>query len=196
MKILKICTLLIAFLFVTINVNAQESTESKLAPKEKISVVTLQGTVSAIVKETREITLIGERGEMVSFVADEAIKRFDEIEVGDVIAVEYRRYMKAEFRKPTAEEIAEPLFIIEDAKRATKDEDPGGVAGGLIRAVVTIEAINRPLMIVIVQGPQGNFLTIEAEDVSLLEKLHVGQVVILTYAEVIAISLNKVSSVE
>ena len=196
MKILKIYSLLIAFLFVTINVNAQDASESKLAPKEKISVVTIKGTVSSIVKETREITLIGERGEMVSFIADEAIERFDEIEVGDVIAVEYRRYMKAEFRDPTPEEIAEPLFIIEDARKATKDEDPGAVAGGLIRAVVTIEAINRPLMIVIVQGPAGNFATIEAEDVSLLEKLHVGQKVILTYAEVIAISLNKVSSVE
>jgi len=196
MKILKIYSLLIAFLLVTINVNAQNSLESKLAPKEKISVVTLKGTVSSIEKETREITLIGERGEMVSFVADDAIERFDEIGVGDAIAVEYRRYMKAEFRAPTAEEIAEPLFVIEDARKTTKDKDPGAVAGGLIRAVVTIEAIHRPLMIVVVQGPEGNFATIEAEDVSLLEKLHVGQVVILTYAEVVAISLEKLSSVE
>jgi hypothetical protein len=196
MKILKNYSLLLVFLLAVINVSAQDASKSKIATKEKFSVVTKMGTVSSIVKETREITIIGERGGLVSFIASKAVKRFDEIEVGDVIAVEYKEYMKAEFRDPTAEEIAEPLFIIGDARKAKDDQAPGAVAGGLVRAVVTIEAIHRPLMIVVVQGPNGNFLTIEAEDVSLLEKLHVGQVVILTYAEVIAISLEKISSVE
>jgi len=196
MKNLKIYALLLAFLFVTINVNAQDVSESKLAPREKINIVTKKGSVSSIVKETREITIIGENAEIVSFVADEAIERFDEIAVGDVIVVEYGEYMKAEFRNPTPEEIAEPLIIIAEGGKSELDMDPAGAVGALLRAVVTIEAINRPLMIVIVQGPRGNFATIDVEDFSLLEKLHVGQVVILTYAEVIAISLNKVSSVE
>ncbi len=195
MKILKIYSLIIA-LFLTINVNAQDASENQLAPRAKMSVVEMQGTVTSIVKETREVTLIGERGELTTFVADSAIERFDEIAVGDVIIAEYVSYLMAEFRKPTPEELAEPLVIIADGEIASKDMDPGVVVGAMIKAVVTIEVINRPYMMVIVMGPNGNFATIEAEDAALLEKLHVGQVVILTYAEAIAISLNKVSSVE
>lgn len=194
MKILKMYSLLVALVLLTININAQDAAESKLAPRERASVVAVSGTVSAIVKETREITLIGDAGEMVTFVADTAIKRFDEIAVGDVITVEYGAYMMAEFRDPTPEEIAEPLIIIEEAGVASKDMAPGAVVGAMLRAVVTIEAINRPLMIVVVQGPGGNFATIDVEDADLLPQLHIGQVVIITYAEAIAMSLTKESA--
>ena len=196
MKILKISTLLIAFVLVSINVKSQVVSENQLAPREKMSVIEVQGTVTSIVKETREITLIGDRGELSTFVADDAIERFDEIAVGDVITAEYVSYMKAEFRKPTSEELAEPLTIVADAEVASKDTDPGAFVGAMIKAVVTIEVINRPYMLVVVKGPNGNFATIEAEDANLLGKLHVGQVVILTYAEAIAVTLTKVSSVE
>ena len=196
MKILKISTLLIAFALITINVKAQDATENLLAPRAKMNVAEVQGTVTSIVKETREITLIGERGELTTFVADDAIERFDEIAVGDVITAEYVSYLSAEFRKPTPEELAEPLVIVADAEIATKDMDPGAAVGAMIKAVVTIEVIDRPYMLVVVKGPNGNYATIEAEDADLLGKLHVGQVVILTYAEAIAVTLTKVSSVE
>lgn len=194
MKILKIYSFLIALMLFSFNVNGQDKADNELPTKEVLNVVEKQGTVTSIVKETREITLIGERGEIVSFVADEAIERFDEIAVGDVITVEYGEYMMAEFREPTAEELAEPLVILAEEERATKDMDPGAAIGAMFRAVVTIEAINRPYMMVVVQGPGGNFVTIDVVDRELITKLHVGQVVILTYAEVIAISLTKMSS--
>ena len=47
-------------------------------------------------------------------------------------------------------------------------------------------------MLAIVQGPAGNFLTIEMEDAELITELNIGQVIILYYAEAIAISLTKV----
>ena len=196
MKILKIYSLLIAILLVTINVNAQDASENQLAPRAQMSVVEVDGTVTSIVKETREITLIGDRGELTTFVADSAIERFDEIAVGDVISAKYVSFLEAEFRKPTPEELAEPLVIVAEGGKASKDMDPGAAVGAMIKAVVTIEVINRPYMLVVVMGPNGNFATIEAEDAAFLEKLHVGQVVILTYAEAIAISLTKKSSVE
>ena len=62
----------------------------------------------------------------------------------------------------------------------------------MVKAVVTIEAINRPFMLVTVKGPAGNILTIEMEDAELITELNIGQVVILFYAEAIAISLTEV----
>ena len=71
--------------------------------------------------------------------------------------------------------------------------EPRAVVGAVVKAVVTIEVLNRPYMWATVQGPRGNYLTIQMEDRALIEKLHIGQVVILTYAEAVAVSLEKVN---
>ena len=46
-------------------------------------------------------------------------------------------------------------------------------------------------MLATVEGPNGNYLTIPMQDAAFLEQLHIGQVVILTYAEAVAVSLTK-----
>ena len=168
--------------------------QDSLAPREKWSLVTMQGTVTEIVKETRDITLRGTEGNLVTITAGEEVERFDEIGVGDVITFEYWEYLRAEFRKPTAEEIAEPLVGAAEGVKAPEGMDPGAVVGAVVKAVVTIEALNRPLMIATVKGPRGNYLAIPMEDEVLITQLNIGQVLILTYAEAVAVSLTKVSA--
>lgn len=175
----------------TINVQAQEGSD-QIPSREKWSQVEMQGTVTEIKRDTREITLMGSKGDLVTITAGDELKRFDEIVVDDIITFEYWTYMKAEFREPTPEEIEEPLVVITDVVRAPEDVDPAGNMGAVVKAVVTIEVLNRPYMLATVSGPKGNYLTIQMEDPSLMEELHIGQVLILTYAEVIAISLEKV----
>ena len=193
MKTPKIYSLVfITLMFLSTDVYSQESQDSR-PPKEKWSLVTMNGTVKEIVKETREITLIGPNGNLVTITASEAVERFDEIAVDDVIAFEYWTYMMAEFRKPTPEELAEPLVVIAEAGKAPEGMDPAAVVGAVVKAVVTIEVLNRPYMLATIQGPRGNYMTIEMEDKALIEQLNIGQVVILTYAEAIVVSLEKVS---
>ena len=193
MKTIKIYFLaLIALTFITTNIFGQEKQDS-LPTKAKWDLVAMQGTVTAIAKETREITLMGPDGDLVTIVASEEVERFDEIAVGDVLTFEYWNFMKAEFREPTAGEIAQPLVVITEAGKAPEGMDPGAKVGAVVRAVVTIEVLNRPYMTATVQGPGGNYMTIQMEDRALIEKLHIGQVFILTYAEAITISLEKVN---
>ena len=184
--------LLLAIAFITINVFSQENQD--LSPRERMTLETRQGTVTEIVKESREITLMGADGHLVTLVAGEAVKRFDEIGVNDVISFDYYTYMSAEFREPTAEELAEPIMVLAEAGVAPEGVDPAAAIGAVVRAVVTIEALNRPFMLATVKGPQGNYVTIEMEDAELITKLNIGQVFILTYAEAVAISLEKISS--
>jgi len=194
MKNLKIHLVLFALTLLNINVSAQENEE--LSPREKMSLETLQGTITEIVKETREITIMGTEGHLITLVASEAIERFDEFKVNDIISFDHWTYMSAEFREPTAEELEEPLIIISEADVAPEGMDPGAAVGAVVQAVVTIEALNRPFMLATVKGPQGNYLTIEMEDEELITKLNIGQVFILTYAEAIAVSLEKIGSAE
>lgn len=192
MKTIKIYSFaIIAFTFFSVYAFGQESKDTR-PPKEKWSLVTMEGTVTEIVKENRAITLMGSRGDLVTFTADESVERFDEITVDDVITFDYYTYMMAEFREPTAQEIAEPAIVIAEAGKAPEGMDPAAVVGAVVKAVVTIEALNRPFMLATVKGPAGNFLTIEMEDAELITELNIGQVIILYYAEAIAISLTKV----
>ena len=176
-------------ILLSINIYSQEV----LPTKEAMELQTMQGTITAINPETREITLMGSQGELNTITAGEEVERFDEIAVGDAIVFDLYTYMKAEFREPTAEEIAEPVVLVADAAKATMEEAPAGAIGAMIKAVVTIEVLNRVYMQATVKGPEGNYLTIDMEDEDLIQKLHIGQVVILTYAEAMAISLEKVS---
>lgn len=180
---------LIVLTLLSINIYGQEV----LPTKEKMELQTMQGTVTAVNPDTREITLMGSQGELNTITAGEEVERFNEIAVGDVIVFDLYTYMKAEFREPTAEEIAEPIVMVAEAEKATMEDAPAGAIGAMVKAVVTIEILNRVFMQATVKGPEGNYLTIDMEDEDLIQKLHVGQVVILTYAEAMAISLEKVS---
>lgn len=194
MKLLKIYSLvLIGIMLMSTNAFSQEDQDSRPA-REKWNLVTMQGTVTEIVKETRDITLQGTDGKLVTITAGEAVERFDEIGVGDVMTFEYWEYLKAEFRKPTAEEMAEPLTVMAEGGKAPEGMDPAAVVGAMVKAVVSIEALNRPLMLATVKGPRGNYVTLPMEDEVLITELNIGQVLILTYAEAVAVSLTKVSA--
>jgi len=178
----------IAMTFLWVDSYAQEKRPSR----EKWDQVSMQGTVTEINAETREITLMGSDGGLVTMTAGEEVERFNEIAVDDVIKFEYYTYLKAEFRDPTPEEVAEPVQMIAEAGKAPEGVDPAAAVGAVVKAVVTIEALNRPFMVATVSGPNGNFVSIPVEDEKLMTELHIGEVLILTYAEAVAIGLEKV----
>ena len=189
MKLFKLGILAAALLFfTTTDLLAQEKRPSR----EKWDQVSMQGTVTEINAETREITLMGSDGGLVTMTAGEEVERFDEIAVDDVIKFEYYTYIKAEFRDPTPEEVAEPVQVIAEAGKAPEGVDPAAAVGAVVKAVVTIEALNRPFMVATVSGPNGNYVSIPMEDEELMKELHIGEVLILTYAEAMAIGLEKV----
>jgi hypothetical protein len=185
-----IITLLIT-LMLAVPAFAQTSAGDKPPVKEKWIRVKLEASVEKINAEKREITLKGPQGNLVTLTATEAVKRFDEIKVGDTVRAEYLTFLRAEFREPTAEEKATPLVVLAEAGRAPKEVDPAGVVGAVVKAVVKVVAINTEEKKVAIQGPRGNFLILPVRDEAVLKNLKVGEIVIMTYAEAVALSLSK-----
>lgn len=194
MKIIKTYFSVMLLALITFSGTAQE--DQKIPSREKLTLESIQGTVTAVNAETREITLMGSEGNLVSVTASDAVERFDEIMVNDIISFDYWTYMMAEFREPTPEEIAEPIVVLTEAVKATEGMDPARVVGAIVKAVVTIEMLNRPYMLATIKGPMGNYMTLQMEDEELITQLHIGQVLIFTYAEAVAIRLDKISSSE
>ena len=193
MKLFKIFVLSLAMILCFSTTSFGQESKERRAPREKSEQVTMQGTVSEINKETREITLMTKEGGLVTVTAGEEVDRFDEIAVDDVLQFDYYTYIKAEFRDPTAEELAEPLQMMAEGAKAPEGMDPGAVIGAIAKAVVTIEVLNRPNMVATVKGPNGNYVSIPMEDEDLITELKIGEVLILTYAEAMAVSLEKIT---
>lgn len=192
MKTFKKSIVLLFALLITSQVSFAQEKDNDIPTKELSELVEVQGTITEINKDTREITIIGSKGDLHTITAGPEVERFDEIEVGEVVTFDFYKYVKAEFRKPTEEELAEPLVIIAEAGKTGLDVEPGAAVGAMVKSVVTIQVINLPFMYVNIKGPQGNFTTVHMKDKELIQKLHVGQIVILTYAEAVAVSLTKV----
>jgi len=182
---MKKLTLLALAMLLTLNLFAQEDRAAWFSEE-------LQGTITSLDTDSREVTVVGQEGNIVTLMAGEEVERFNELEVGDLIKLEYWTFMMAEFRNPSPEELAEPLVILAEAGKVDLDMPPGAAIGALVKAVVTVEVINRPYMDVVVKGPQGNFMTIPVEDPELIEMLNVGKVVILTYGEAMALYIEKI----
>jgi hypothetical protein len=147
--------------------------------------------VQAIDLDKREITLKGPEGKVVTLTVDKSVKRLDEVKVGDDVQADYYVALAAEVREPTAEEKATPLTVLESKAKAPPGTDPA--AGGLrvIKAVTTVEGLDRPTQSLTVKGPRGNYATVRVKDPSKLEKLRLGDTIIVTYAEALAVSLEK-----
>ena len=174
------------------NIVMGQSGEERRPPRAKWNRVVIEARVEAIDMEKREATLRGPNGNLLSVVVDERVTRLKEIEVGDIVSAEYWEFIVAEFRNPTPEEEETPLLVLTEAGKAPEGMPPGAAVGAVVQAVVTIEIINRPDMEVTIKGPRGNYLSIAVADKALIERLHVGEVVIMTYGEAVVLSLKKV----
>jgi hypothetical protein len=170
----------------------QQDTERR-PPREKWNHVKVQAQVKGVDLEKRELTLMNSTGSLVTVGVDDNVSRLDEVKVDDMITAEFWTFIKAEFREPTPAEKETPVVVLVEAGKAPEGMPPGAAVGAVVKGVVTIEIINRPDMEVTVKGPRGRYVAIEAADQALIQRLNVGEVVILTYGEAMALSLKKVS---
>ena len=159
--------------------------------REKTVLVTVEASIEAVDYTNREVVLKGPLGNKVTFTVDKSVKRFDEFKVGDVVRADYYVSVAAELREPTAQEKETPFVMLEEAGKAPPGTSPA--AGGLRRfkVVATIEGLDRPTQTVTVRGPRGNYLTVRAQDPSRLTQLRIGDTVVVTYTEALAVSLEK-----
>ena len=153
--------------------------------------ISFTASVQAIDVEKRELILKGPLGNEVTLTVDKGVKRLAELKVGDEVTAKYYVSIAGELREPTAAEKENPLVVTEGMARAPKDTAPA--AGGLrvIRVVATVEGLERPTRMVTLKGPRGNQMDVRARDVKRLEKLHLGDTIVVTFTEALAVSVEK-----
>lgn len=190
MKSILVCSLLLAANLTALRA-AETAAPAATPSREETVLVTITASVESINYTNREVTLKGPLGNTVTFTADPRIKRLNEVKVGDFVRADYYVSVAAELRKPTPEEEKTPLVLIDAAGKAPKGASPA--AGGLRRfkVVTTVEGLDRPTETVTVKGPGGNYLTVRVADPANLPLMRIGDTIVVTYTEALAISLEK-----
>ena len=146
-------------------------------------------TITAIDAAARTVTLKAKSGETQTFKVGPDVKRFDEFAVGDVIKIEYEQGLALEFQPAGSENV--PVTAIATGGRAEKDQAPGAVAAAGVRGTVTVTKIDSAKRLVSFEGPGGNVYQVKAGPKVQLEKLKVGDKLLATYVEAVAIKLEK-----
>ena len=182
----------IAALVALLMTSAVAYAQTPQAPKPygKAQLVSVTAKVEAINQTTREVTLKGPLGNVVTFTVDKRVARLNEVKVGDEVIADYYVSFAAEFRAPTAEEKAKPVSVQTEMAKAPAGTEPAAGALRIIKSVVTVEGLDRPTKSLTVSG-QAGLVTVQVEDVAALSKLRLGDTIIVTYTEALAVSLQK-----
>jgi len=167
------------------------ATNGRIAREDAV-LTTITASVEAINHTNREVTLKGPLGNSVTFTVDQRVKRLNEVKVGDLIRADYFVSFAAELRKPTPDEAKNPFVQLDATAKSPPGTTPA--AGGLrqFRVVTTIEGLDRPTKTVTVKGPRGNYLTARVADPGNLTQMRIGDNIVITLTEALAISLEKV----
>jgi hypothetical protein len=183
--------LLLTALIVSLSLQAGEEAAAVEKPSiyatQKVQITTV---VDAVDREARTVTLKGPQGNTRTIKATEGSNNIDQIEVGDIVNVEFVQHMSIEV---FANDGTEPSTGIMAATARNKEgETPGVMEMVTTIATATVEDINIEANTFKLKWPGGEIEEYEAQDPENLKKAEVGDLVVTTYTEAIALYMNEV----
>ena len=163
---------------------------------ERATAKRISAVITDIDPESRQLTLQGSLGNLITITAGPEITRFEEFMVGDVVQATYATSISGELRDPTEEELAMPVVELDAAALNTENLEPGAAVGRVVRAVCTIEGMNRITRTVMLKDPEGDFHILGDVDPEKMAGVVLGQTIIVTYTEAFALTLEKQASAQ
>jgi len=153
---------------------------------------TVTATVTAINYGTRRVTLRGEKGNEVSFVAGDQVRNLDQVKVGDRVAVDYYESIAINVRD--AKNAADISNSVKQAaaRTAPLGDKPAGVGARQVTLVANVEKIDAKSQLVTLRGKSGNTRVVKVRDPKNLQNLKVGDQVVATYTEALAVAVKPV----
>jgi len=152
---------------------------------------TMTAVVEAIDHETREVTLKGPEGDTMTFVAGDDVRNLDQVSVGDTVVAQYEQSLDIEvFPNDGSAPGAGEMTV---AGRAEKGEMPGAAIVNSQVVTATVEEINLENNTFKLKGPSGEVREYVARDPENLKKAEVGDLVVISYTEAVALSVEKTS---
>jgi hypothetical protein len=176
-----------------VQADQQESAELP-SYAERAMAIEVEARVVSVDMDTRTLVLEAPDGERFTTVVDPAVKRLGEFAPGDMLVVAYMAALAADLREPTEEELANPWVEGAEAGVNMPEAAPGGALISAVRAVCTIEGMNRLTGTVTIMDSRGVPHVIGDVKPERIEQLRVGQSVVMTFTQAVAIELEKIAA--
>jgi hypothetical protein len=157
--------------------------------KAKAIQMQVTATVTAIDQTTRMVTLKSADGKELTTKVSPDVKNLKQVKVGDVLNITYTVAFAVRINPANAA----PSQAAAAVATAKPGEKPAAVAGDMVTINAKVEAIDLKANTVTFKGPKGNVRTVAVQDPTYQEKLKtlkVGDVVEITYAEALAITVE------
>jgi hypothetical protein len=148
---------------------------------------TVTATVVAIAPATRTVTLKEKSGRVFEVQVGEEARNFDQLKVGDIVTMEYRKAISLSLEKTSGPRSATQQII---EKRAAPGEKPGGTIGREVTVMADVISVNAKSKTVVLKGPEGNTVDVIVEDPEQMKHIRKGDQVKVVYTEAIAISVT------
>ena len=146
-----------------------------------------RATVEAVDMSTRKITLKNPDGSLFVFNANKEVVNLPQVRVGDEVVVVYAEAL--------AVRMAKPGEVRDETSRGVARALPGNKPGSIevVETTVTaqIERIDKINETVTLKLADGNLRVVKVQDPANLEKVKVGDTIVITITKEIAISVQK-----
>ncbi len=163
---------------------------------QRAMAIEVDAQVVAVDAQTRELVLQLPTGQQITTVVDPAVERLGEVDAGDFLVVTYLAALAAELREPTEEELANPWIEDFESDASPDDMTPGGAAVSAVRAVCTIEGMNRLLGTVTILDSRGKAHVIGDVAPERITTLSIGQSVVISFTQAVAVGIEKIARAE
>lgn len=141
-------------------------------------------------RDAGQITLQGPEGGQRTLALGDTAQRLDEVEVGDTVMVEFIQHLSVELM---AGDGAKPgLGIGVSTNSAPETERPGMTATATTVSTAVVQEIDLEHNTFKLQWAEEDIRQYEARDPENLRKASVGDLVVVTYTEALAVQLQEV----
>jgi hypothetical protein len=154
------------------------------------TVVTIHGKIITVNRSKKLVTLEGPQGKLVTLHVYNPYN-LAAAKAGEPFVAKF--YEIVTVRKKLPGESKPVASVAEGIVSAMPGQVPGAVAGTRREIVVTVDAIDIDKETVAVKGPDGSVETITVANPTNLKYLKVGDQIVLTLSNVVAIALEKES---
>ena len=154
---------------------------------ERSATMHATGTVSAIDKSARIVTVKTDAGEKRSVQVGPEVTGFDKLKVGDKVDVEYTESIAVSMLPPGSKPSAS------EKSAAMKTGKGAGMAGKQVSISAKVVSVDPAANTITFKGPKGNVETVDVQDPenqAKLPSIKPGQVMQFTYTEAMAVSVT------
>lgn len=151
------------------------------------NVIEITASVQAVNKADRTVTIKGPRGNVETVKAGPEVKNFDQIKVGDNVALRYVEALSLELKKGGKALVARTDSTMEAT--AKPGEKPAAGVGRQIHVVANVVAVDAATQTVSLKGPKQT-VDLHLADPEQFKLVKVGDQVEATYTEAVALSVE------